>query len=171
MLPYLSEVQNPSKKYSVVFRGVNYGEGTQDGEFAETYNLSTDQYPCITQRAARIGAGKYNKPTALHSKGDLLIIDERLDENGEPTGLADVYYGVNSEPVGEVTSGKKQIATIGNYVVIFPDKKYYKVPTDDEKGEFGNMEANFEIKGLTFTKSTISIVEFAFLIKFSILDK
>ena len=155
MLPYLTEVQNPSKKYSVVFRGINYGEGTQDGEFSETYNLSTDQYPCITQRAARVEAGKYVKPTTLHSKGNLLVIDERLDENGEPTGKADVYYGNNI--VGEVTSGKKQTATIGNYIVIFPDKKYYKVPTEDDKdGEFGDMEASCAISGLSFTASTIS---------------
>ena len=161
MLPYLSEVQNPSKKYSVAFRGLNYGEGTQDGEFAETYNLSTDQYPCITQRAARQIVNKYNKPTTIHAKGQLLVIDERFDENGEPTGLSDVYYGDNPEPIGEVTSGKKQTATIGNYIVIFPDKKYYKVPTQDEngvmqEGKFGNMEESCELVGAKFTTSTIS---------------
>ena len=144
MLPYLSEVQNTSKKYSVVFRGVNYGEGTQDGEFAETYNLSTDQYPCITQRAARVMTGKYTLPTTLHSKGKLLVIDG-----------ADVIYG--DTKVGEVTLGKKQTATIGNYIVIFPDKKYYKVPTEDDKdGEFGNMEEEYKASGLQFTASTIS---------------
>ena len=145
-LPYLQEVQNPSKKYTVAFRGLNYGEGTQDGEFAETYNLSTDQYPCITQRAERVKLEReYEEPTTLHSKGKLLVIDG-----------TDVYYGDNK--VGEVTLGKKQTATIGNYIVIFPDKKYYKVPTeDDQDGEFGNMEASISFKGLVFTKSTITI--------------
>lgn len=145
MLPYLSEVQSASKKYSVVFRGINYGEGTQDGEFAETYNLSTDQYPCITQRAARVSAGQYTKPTTLHSKGKLLVIDG-----------TDVIYGDNK--VGEVAEGKKQTATIGNYIVIFPDKKYYKVPTEDNKdGEFGSMEEEYKASGLKFTTSTISL--------------
>ena len=77
MLPYLTEVKNPSKKYSVMFRGINYGEGTQDGEFAETHNLSTDKYPCITQRAARVNVKKYNEPSTLHAKGKLLVIAER----------------------------------------------------------------------------------------------
>lgn len=144
MLPYLTETKNPSKKYSVVFRGLNYGEGTQEGEFAETYNLSTDQYPCITQRAARVMAGKYTLPTTLHSKGQLLVIDG-----------ADVYYG--DTKVGEVTAGKKQTATIGNYIVIFPDKKYYRVPTEDDKdGEFGSMEETYTASGLSFKSSTIS---------------
>ena len=155
MLPYLSEVQNPSKKYAVAFRGLNYGEGTQDGEFAETYNLSTDNYPCITQRAARASVKEYKKPTTLHSKGKLLVIDERFDEDGEPTGFADVYYG--DALVGEVTAGKKQTATIGNYIVIFPDKKYYKVPTeDDQDGEFKSMEETYTASGLTFKSSTIT---------------
>lgn len=144
MLPYLSEVQKKSKKYSVVFRGLNYGEGTQDGEFAETHNLSTEQYPCITQRAERIMAGKYTMPTTLHAKGELLVIDG-----------ADVIYG--GKKVGEVTLGKKQTATIGNYIVIFPDKKYYKVPTEEDKdGEFGSMEVEYKATGLKFTTSTIS---------------
>ena len=144
MLPYLSEVQNTSKKYTVAFKGINYGEGTQDGEFAETYNLSTDQYPCITQRAKRVMAGKYTLPTTLHAKGSLLVIDG-----------ADVIYG--GTKVGEVTLGKKQIATIGNYIVIFPDKKYYKVPTEDDKdGTFGSMEETYTATGLVFTDSTIT---------------
>lgn len=145
MLPYLSAVQNKSKKYSVAFRGLNYGEGAQDGEFAETYNLSTDLYPCITQRAARVIEAKYTEPTTLHSKGKLLVI-----------GGADVIYGSNK--VGEVTPGKKQTATIGNYIVIFPDKKYYKVPTEDDKdGKFGNLEEEFKASGLAFTTSAIAL--------------
>lgn len=146
LLPYLQEVQSASKKYYVVFRGLNYGEGTQDGEFADTYNLSTDKYPCITQRAKRnriIEA--HNEISNLHSKGELLWI------NG-----TDVYY--KGDKVGTVTAGKKQIATIGNYIVIFPDKAYYKVPTeDDQDGEFGDMEATYTAKGVVFAASTITL--------------
>ena len=145
MLPYLSEVQNASKKYTVAFRGLNYGEGTQDGEFSETHNLSTDLYPCITQRAKRIKVKDYEEPTTLHSKGNLLVIDG-----------TDVLYGDNK--VGEVTLGKKQTATIGNYIVIFPDKKYYQVPTEnDQDGTFGSMEEEYKATGLKFTESTITI--------------
>lgn len=139
MLPYLSEVQSASKKYSVIFRGINYGEGTQDGEFAETYNLSTDKYPCITQRATRIKAGEYSSPTDIHAKGELLVID----------GTRVLYGG---EEKGTVTEGKKQMATIGNYVVIFPDKVYYNVVED----KFGSMEEAYTATGLVFTDSTIT---------------
>ena len=144
MFPYLQEVSNPSKKYTVNFRGINYGEGTQDGEFADTLNLSTDQYPCITQRAARIMDGEYASPSTLHSKGELLVIDGK-----------DVLYGGNK--VGEVEPGKKQTATVGNYIVIFPDKKYYKVPTeDDQDGEFGCMDVEIALPYLNFKGDTIT---------------
>lgn len=139
MLPYLSEVQSPSKKYSIVFRGLNYGEGTQDGEFSDTYNISTDLYPCITQRAARVQVGKYEGATDIHAKGELLVIK----------GTEVLYDGVKK---GDVTAGKKQIATIGNYVVIFPDKVYYNVAED----KFGNMEIVYTASGLKFTASTIT---------------
>jgi len=144
MLPFLSEVQNKSKKYNVVFRGINYGEGSQDGEFADTHNLSTAKYPCITQRAARVKNGQYTAPSTLHAKGNLLVIDGTR-----------VLYG-NLE-VGKVKEGKKQTATIGDYIVIFPDKKYYKVPRDIfSGGEFGDMEETYAATGLVFTDSTIT---------------
>lgn len=144
MLPYLKELQNASKKYGVVFRGINYGEGVQDGEFAETKNLSTDKYPCITQRAARIKVKDYTEPSTIHAKGQLLVIDGTK-----------VLYG--DKEVGTVTKGKKQTATVGNYIVIFPDKKYYKVPTEeDADGEFGEMEVTYKEKGLVFDASTIT---------------
>jgi hypothetical protein len=147
MLPYLSEVQNNSKKYTVAFRGLNYGEGTQDGEFAETHNLSTDQYPCITQRAGRVRdrAVGASTNTAICSKGHIFCI----------VGQNALY---NGELVGTVTDGKKQLATVGNYIVIFPDKKYYKVPKEDEPvGELQDMEIIFETTHLYFDTSKISM--------------
>lgn len=129
-----------------MFRGINYGEGTQDGEFAETVNLSTDKYPCITQRAERILRGSYTKPTTLHSKGELLVIHDVDDKT------AKVFYG--DTEIGTVTAGKKQTATVGNFIVIFPDKKYYNVQTK----VFGDMEAKYEATGtLEFGKNTITI--------------
>ena len=144
MLPYLTEVENPSKKYSVMFRGINYGEGTIDGEFAETRNLSTDKYPCITQRSERVLQTSYTEPTTLHSKGELLVIYDVNDTT------AKVVYG--GKEVGTVTAGKKQTATVGNYIVIFPDKKYYNVETK----EFKSMEETYEATGLVFDKATIT---------------
>lgn len=145
LLPYLTELQNPSKKYTVSFRGINYGEGYQDGELAECKNLSTEKYPCISQRAKRVKVGQYEAPQTLHTKDGIIVIDK-----------TNVFY--NETKIGEVTEGRKQTATIGNYVVIFPDKVYYNVDTK----EFRNMEEEITVAGIAFTHNTISIGSFRF---------
>ena len=139
ILPLLTETANPSKKYTVTFRGLNYGEGYQDGELADCENLSTEKFPCISQRARRINMGQYTDPHTLHAKAGLMVIDG-----------TDVLY--NEKKVGEVTAGRKQTATIGNYIVIFPDKKYYNVASET----FGSMEEVYTATGLVFTHNTIT---------------
>ncbi len=129
---------NKSKKYVVSFRGINCGEGHAEGEFSETKNISTAQFPCVAQRFARVGVGNYGAPTSMHAKEGLLVID----------GTTAIYRGTH---VGTVTAGRKQMATVGNYILIFPDKAYYNVET----GEFGSMEASASAAGMVFTGSTI----------------
>lgn len=149
LLPYLSEVQNASKKYSVAFRGINYAEATQDGEFSDTHNISTDLYPCITPSALKLKEKQYTSPTDIHAKGRLLVVD----------GTKVIYDGSEK---GEVTAGKKQIATIGRYIVIFPDKVYY----DTENDEFGSMELTLQAGYVKFTSSTIVVAEAYGTVKF-----
>ena len=139
LLPYLTEFESPSKKYTVSFKGINYGEGYQDGELADCTNLSTEKYPCISQRAARVKESQFTSPTTIHAKDGILVVDGTK-----------VYY--NGIQVGDVTSGKKQMATIGNYVVIFPDKMYFNVSTK----VYGSMEETFTASGLVFTHNTIT---------------
>ena len=129
----------------MAFRGLNYGEGWADGEFSDCRNISTAMFPCISQRFARAGAAKYDKPTAMFSKDCLLVIDG-----------TDVK--VNGDKVGEVTEGRKQLSTIGNYIVIFPDKVYYNVVTK----ELEVMEETITATGLTFTDNTITTTGDAF---------
>lgn len=139
-LPFLAETANPSKKYTVAFRGINYGEGYKDGELSDCENLSTEKFPCISQRAKRVKTGQFTNPQTLHAKAGLVVIDG-----------TNVFY--NERKVGEVTEGRKQTATIGNYVVIFPDKKYYNVATD----EFGSMEESITSTDFVFTHNSIKI--------------
>ena len=83
--------------------------------------------------------GRYESPTDIHAKGGLLVVD----------GTKVLYNGVEK---GTVSEGKKQIATIGNYIVIFPDKLYYNVAED----VFGNMSPMYSTTKLKFTGATIT---------------
>lgn len=138
-MPYLKATKRRSEKYIVNFRGLNFGEGYSDGEFAECKNLSSEKYPCITPSRRRVKAGEFTSPSSLHAKDGLLVVD----------GTQVLYDG---KQVGTVTEGKKQMATVGNYVCIFPDKAYYNVAEDT----FQSMEASYSASGLVFTESTIT---------------
>ena len=138
-MPFLNVLKNRTERYIVNFRGLNYGEDYREGEFSDCRNLSTEKYPCITPSRQRGVVGSYEAPSTLHTKAGLLVID----------GTKVLYDG---REVGTVTEGRKQMATVGNYVVIFPDKVYYNVAEDT----FQSMGASYEAANLVFTESTIT---------------
>lgn len=140
MLPYLRAGNENSKKYTVAFQGLNWGEGYTDGEFSHCENVSSHQFPCVAQRFGRTVAGEYAGPSALLTKEGLVVIH----------GTSVVY---NDKVVGTVTEGRKQMAVVGKYVVIFPDKAYYDV----DAGVFGSMEASIAATGAVFTDTSITI--------------
>lgn len=138
MLPFLKRESNRTEKYIVQFRGINYDEGYQDGDLAESENLSSEKFPFMTPRRQRTKVAQYTAPSTLHTKEGLLVID----------GTQVIYNGT---VVGTVTEGKKQTATIGNYIVIFPDKVYY----DTAQGTFQGMELSVMQIGVQFTHNSI----------------
>lgn len=144
MLPFLKSTGNPTKKYTIAFRGINYGEATQDGEFSETYNISSDKFPYISPRSHRRIARVGFAPTTMFAKDEKLLIIDR-DAYG-------YYVAYTNKIVGRITEGKKHIASLGRYILIFPDKKYYDIEND----VYGDMEATYEAQGLVFTDSTIT---------------
>lgn len=139
MLPFLKTTKSRKEQYIVQFRGINYDEGHQDGDLADSENLSSEKFPFMTPRRQRVKVAQYTAPGTLHTKEGLLVID----------GTQVIYNGT---VVGTVTEGKKQTATIGNYVVIFPDKVYY----DTAKETFQSMEEKVAESGLVFTHNTIT---------------
>lgn len=116
-LPYLPETKSKTKQQTVAFAGINYSKNTRDGELAECENLSSRNFPCLSQRAGRKTVQTYTSPTAMFVKDKLLVVD----------GTSLLYNGAN---IGTVTAGEKQIVSINTKVVILPDKKVLDT-TDD----------------------------------------
>lgn len=143
-LPYLEEEKSQTQQRIINFLGLNYGCDTNVGEMSETKNITTDNFPFITQRKPRVKEVGYIAPTSLFSKSGLFVID----------GTRVLFNGEN---VGTVTEGKKQIASIGDIVVIFPDKKYYNTETK----VFGDMESSYKATGLVFRTDSegLSVIE------------
>ncbi len=139
MLPYLRGTAEPhSKKYVVEFRGLNLGDNYREGEFSHCENISTENYPCISQSPARVQTESYENGMALNGKEEGLVI-----ANGT------VYYG--SIAVGSVSSEKQQIANVGKYIIIYPDKLYF----DTESKELGSMDISHSVSGAVFTHNSI----------------
>lgn len=139
MLPFLKKETNRTEKYTVQFRGLNYDEGSVDGELIDCTNLSSEKFPYMTSRRQRTRVAQYGVSGTLHVKEGLLVIENQRVS----------YNGVT---VGAISSGRKQTATIGNYIVIFPDKMYY----DTVKNEYRPMEEHYRATGLVFTENTIT---------------
>lgn len=118
MLPILREIKQNTKKYVVRFGELNLSENYQDGDFSNTLNVSSHLFPCLTQRYKRNIGGVYEEPQAVYSKDGLLVIHN-----------SKVMYKAKDETefveVGTVAEGEKQIATVGKYIVIYPDKVCY----------------------------------------------
>ena len=117
MLPYLQNTRSKTKQQIVAFRGLNLTENHADGEFAATTNLTSAEFPVLTQRAERKVFRAGTATTALYARGHLVFVDgTSLYYYNSTTGLYTV--------VGTVTAGAKQFATVNTKVVIWPDKVY-----------------------------------------------
>lgn len=127
-LPYLSRTKAKAEPQIVRFAGINYSEGAAEGEFAETHNISSREYPTISPRQQRQEVEGYTNPIALYVRDKLLVLDgNTLKYDGKTVGVL------------KTTINKKLFATINSKVVIFPDKVFY----DTESGEFMEMEASY----------------------------
>ena len=131
----------PSMKYSdgivkgkqIKFGGMNHSRGAGDGELWDMRNLTSDHYPLLATRAPRLKYRTLTAPGGLFSWDGLCWVD----------GTSFYFRG---EEKGKVAEGEKTFASMGAYVIIFPDKCYYNVDT----GEFGSMEAKWTGNELTF---------------------
>lgn len=107
------------KREVVAMRGINYSDNYQDGDLAESTNISTRRWPYIaprTKRVAMIESG--SNVTAMTSWADKFV-------TVRGTGL---YYG--GKKVGTVSAGEKQFATVNTKLVIWPDKVYLDVQNE-----------------------------------------
>ena len=139
-LPKLKYNAPSTRQQILQFNGVRYTKATSDGDLAESLNLSSREFPGLTQRLGRSQVGSFTAPTAIYSKDKLVVVD----------GTDLIYDG---EVVGQVTAGEKQIAAVNSKVVVFPDKVYY----DTDKKEFGQMAVSLALSGVTFTETTLEV--------------
>ena len=135
-MPFFPTLQKPASTREVtdVFAGYNHNRRIQDGEFYETKNLSTREFPLLANRQRRgtlsaIGNTSLNftKLQAIIAKDALYWVDNgTLYANGLATGLT-----------GLQTSKETQLVSMGAYICVFPDGKYINTMALSDYGSMG----------------------------------
>lgn len=117
-LPYLKSRKQKTEKQTIAFRGINYGEGVNDGQLSDSRNITAERFPCLSPRKARTYAAGYENVTAVYYKDGQFLVDG-----------TNLYY--DGEVIAQVTEGKKQFVSINSKVVIYPDKILYDTATGE----------------------------------------
>ena len=116
-----------------VFLGLNHNLRLRQGEFYDMENLTGDLFPVLSPRKPRGLVRENCRITAMQERDGLAYVEDGvLYINGKATDLA-----LSQE-------GPKQLVSMGAYLIVLPDKKYYNTanPLD-----CGSMEAVTETKG------------------------
>lgn len=122
-LPAMKYADRIQKNTQVKFLGLNRTLGAGDGELWDMRNLTSDHAPVLAVREKRKKIRTLASPGGLYCWGELAWVD------GDG-----FYYG--GERKGTVTAGMKTFASLGDDILIFPDKCRYNITT----GEFGSLE-------------------------------
>ena len=136
-MPVLTESAT-TRSMTDTFLGYNHNLKIQDGEFYNTKNLTTQYYPLLASRKKR-GLVRtfqgYQGITQLNGK--LAWVD-----NGT------LYFDGEATPVNGLTAGDKQLVTMGAYICVFPDHKFYNTVDDLD---YGSMTHEMTLDNATIT--------------------
>lgn len=145
-LPRLASI-SAGRSTTDAFGGYNHNLRIGDGEWYDMKNMTSDFYPVMSPRGKRgtwRGAEDYIQGVVVNN--GLCYVD------------GDLFYLPNGEAVGMgLTAGKKQLVSMGAYVIILPDKKWINVAEcldALEKGEeipedaWGDIEASLALKSV-----------------------
>ena len=161
-LPIFDTDDSPAKKQIIDFGSYNDSPTIEDGDMRDMLNLSSDNYPFISQRKPRGIYGAYyeagkmnantgafkNPSTLLSRRGKLAVIDGTDfyygdDGHGAPTLMDYITLADDGE--------EKVMVAINNKICIFPDKLWFDVrdvsELSDSEYKWGRIECSVDIYG------------------------
>ena len=146
-------------KSVIQFKGYNTQSVIDDGEMRDMYNLTSDKYPVLSQRAPRekISTTAQMPIDICVKNGVSYIIDRPLISGEYHTMLKYKKAGtVITKQLSNVIP--KQMVAHNNKLVIFPDKVYLDIDSDQIKslGTSVTSAAAINPDGLTLTSGSFS---------------
>lgn len=139
--PKVPYVMRKNKSSEVTMRGINYTNIIQDGDIYDSDGVVADEFPYISVKHDNklIAAGVSN---AIYFGGKLCYIKEGI-----------FYY--DGEPIGYISEGEKQMAIVNTKLVIFPDKKYFDLPTK----AIYDLGSTVMFSGATFSGNKLTVTD------------
>ena len=122
------------------FGGLDRSMTAGDGWFQRDLNLSSDQYPALTVRAAR---GVYAKPSGMGEvSGGVVIEDKLCAVDGDSVWIGDEKVSLG------LSEGKKLLLPFSYYLLIWPDRKYVNVLDVADRGDMRDSQYLFGADGV-----------------------
>lgn len=127
----------------LTFGSYMHTKSASNGDIYDMKNLSSDFFPLLSVRKRRKRYGKKLKvPNGLYAKEKIYYVDgesfyaegESFDADGEKIKKMKKIDGFT------LTNSKKIFCALGDYLIILPDKKYYRFSEES----YGSIEASFK---------------------------
>ncbi len=132
LLPQL-ENEYTQRELTDVFSGYNHRLRIGDGELYDTMNLSSQYYPLLANRKKRSVARTFTSPGGILGRDRLAFVDKGI-----------LYYDGAATAITCLTPGRKQLVSMGAYIVVFPDKVFWSTA---DPGDYGSLEASYSSVG------------------------
>lgn len=118
-------------------RFLGYDALGSEGAICDMENLTSDHWPELATRVKRRFVRQLATPQGLGERSGMFWVD----------GGKFFYKGVQYGPDDFLLPGKKCFAAMGDYIVIFPDKKYFNIRDDG----YGSLEAYLSFENACFS--------------------
>lgn len=122
---YMSEIPS-SREMISAFGGYNHNIRIGEGEFYDTENLTSSEYPSLSPRKKRGIYKSPKNPLGIIAKDKLCYVDG-----------SDLYIGDEKVEDFELNPNtEKTLVSMGAYLIIMPDKKYINIMAKDYTGKY-----------------------------------
>lgn len=128
MLPRINYADSYGKDKQTAFGGLDRRLGAKDGAIAGMENMTADHFPVLSNRPKRYKVKTLTKANGFAARDALLWVD----------GTGFYYDGVRK---GTVEDSKKRFCFLNYYVLIWPDKLYYRVGSKGVKASKADLPA------------------------------
>ena len=140
-IPNVPYVMRKNKSSEITMRGINYTNIIKDGDIYDSDGVVADEYPYISVK-------KKNKLVENGASSAIFF-------GGKLCYIKDGIFYYDGEPMGYVSEGEKQMAIVNTKLVIFPDKKYFDLPTKT----ICDLGSTVMFSGATFSGNKLTVTD------------